>query len=234
MKGWCVRPKSSWQNMISREIYLGLDDRHVVPLDAGGPHRGTPGAVRALRELARAARADGISLDVASSYRSFERQAQIFEEKYSGLRPVLDGNERPLNILVLDPRERVEAITRFSAIPGLSRHHFGTDFDIYSRSLLPPGGKLELTRREYDPDQYFYPLGQWLERHLEDYGFVRPYTGEGRVAYEPWHISFKSEAEQFIRAYDIREELKLLESLNRSWSAPAREAAERGFRDFLA
>jgi len=52
------------------------------------------------------------------------RQAEIWNAKAAGLRPVLDANEQPIDTGTLSERELVFAILRWSALPGASRHHW--------------------------------------------------------------------------------------------------------------
>ena len=40
----------------------------------------------------------------------------------------------------LSPAERIEAILRWSALPGASRHHWGTDLDLIDAHAIQPGG----------------------------------------------------------------------------------------------
>lgn len=82
---------------------------------------------------------------------------------------------------------RCEAILRWSALPGASRHHWDTDLDIFDPDLLPPGAQLQLTPEEYLPGGCFASLTRWLDRHLGEYGFYRPYARDrGGVAVEAW------------------------------------------------
>ncbi len=85
--------------------------------------------------------------------------------------------------------------------PGAWRHHWGTDLDIFDPDLLPAGARLQLTPEEYLPGGYFAPLTRWLDRHLADYGFFRPYAHDrGGVAVEPWHISYRPLADRAAQA----------------------------------
>lgn len=200
---------------INKEMYLGLDDKHLSDYQG---FKATKKALEALKELQNDALLQGLSIDIASSFRSFERQFLIFDEKYQGKRVVLDANEQPLDIKNFSPEAKCEAILRFSAIPGMSRHHFGTDFDIYSKKLLPKNQKLKLTAYEYDKGKYFYPLKLYLEKNLQKFGFIEPFLGNPFISYEPWHISYISEAQEFIKAFDIDEEISLLNQHEREWT----------------
>ena len=90
----------------------------------------------------------------------------------------------------LNDGERVAAILAWSALPGASRHHWGTEFDIIDRAALPKGYVVQLVPREYAAGGPFERLGRWLDEHLEGHGFHRPYRRDlGGVAPEPWHLS---------------------------------------------
>jgi LAS superfamily LD-carboxypeptidase LdcB len=173
---------------------LGLDESHLIQLP-DSPHRLWPATAVAFMAMQQAARADGIKLTLASSYRSFDRQLLIWNEKFTGLRPVLDADSRPLDVTALNDEARIHAILRWSALPGTSRHHWGTDMDIYAPDLLPSGQTLQLEPWEYSPSGYFADLTRWLDSHMQEYGFCRPFAHDhGGVAVEPWHLSDSSES----------------------------------------
>lgn len=217
--------------MINALTCIGCAENHLVKIPqsdlcADGE------AAAALSLLAQAAKAAGFSLDVASAYRSFSRQCAIFDAKWHGTKPVLDAAEKPMNISGLSAAEKVAAICRFSAIPGFSRHHFGTDFDIYSKSLLPPGEKLRLTAYEYAEGAYFYPLGKWLSQNLGRFGFVRPYSGKN-MGYEPWHISYASRAALFLNAFSFDAAAEALHHTDYPWADPCIAYAKKHYRTLL-
>ncbi len=143
----------------------------------------------ALREAAAAA---GFQLRIASGFRSFSRQRQIWNDKLAGRRTLLDAREKPLRAAALPPRERVFALLYWSALPGASRHHWGTDLDVYDGAVLPRGHQLRLTRLE--ADTVFAGLHRWLDQRIASdraFGFYRPYRGQGGVSAEPWHLSYR-------------------------------------------
>ncbi len=143
-----------------------------------------------------AARAAGLDLCAASSFRDFDRQLAIWNGKFRGDRPILDRTGRQLDTVSLSPDERVEAILVWSALPGASRHHWGTDFDVFDAAAMPERSRLQLIPQEYAGDGPFAPLTSWLDAHMHRFGFFRPYVapnggGEPRgVSPEPWHLSF--------------------------------------------
>lgn len=182
--------------MISTQNLLGLSDTHIdfslceVPLH---PDLRSP-----LELLKRDAASQGFSLTVASGYRNFERQCHIWNGKVTGARPLLDINEQQLDPKHLSPKALVFAILRWSALPGTSRHHWGTDFDIYEASALQ-GKRLELSVAETQPDGVFHDFYIWLDQYLRQQTvFMRPYYGDaGGVSPEPWHLSFSPLAREF-------------------------------------
>lgn len=175
---------------------------------------------RPLLELCKAAAQAGFDLRVASGFRSYERQVSIWEAKASGAKPVLDANERALDRHNHDDWAWVQAILRWSALPGASRHHWGTEIDIFDLSSLPKGYRLQLTREETlanGPMGQFY---QWLDEYLSNSSaegnWRRPYFSSNQsthieaesssdvfgVAQEPWHLSYHPLAKRFEQAFD--------------------------------
>ena len=151
-----------------------------------------------------AALADGIDLTAFSGFRDFDRQLAIWNGKFRGERPMQDRAGRPLEPLQLSPRERVAAILWWSALPGSSRHHWGTDFDVKDASALPPGYRFQVVPAEYQPGGPFERLTTWLDAHMHQFGFFRPYdTDRGGVQPEPWHLSYAPLAVRAQRALTL-------------------------------
>ena len=89
----------------------------------------------------------------------------------------------------------------WSALPGASRHHWGTDVDVIDARATAPGYRVQLTPEEYAPGGPFAPLGEWLEANAARFGFFRPFRGVlSGVQPEPWHFSFAPVAENARRA----------------------------------
>lgn len=149
--------------------------------------------IEPLQALRQRAASEGIALAVASGFRSFERQLQIWNAKAQGLRPVLDSAGTPLDISLLSERELVFAILRWSALPGASRHHWGTDMDVWDRAAVAAAYRLQLLPAEYGSGGPFARLHHWLDSPIvRALGFGRPYCADrGGVAPEPWHISYR-------------------------------------------
>ncbi len=213
-----------------KAIFNALDERCFVELENG--LRALDCAAAAFTKLQHEAQKEGFSLDAASAFRSFSWQADIIEEKFTGKRTVLDANEHPIDILALPKEQRLEKICVFSSLPGLSRHHLGTDFDVYSKTLLPTGCSLKLEISEYQKDGYFALLTEFLDNNLKSFGFYRPYEGGGSIAFEPWHISFKTGAEPILKSFSFPAWKNSIKSLNYEF-APFAMAADRDFAKSL-
>lgn len=178
----------------------GRTRTHVVDLAAMAcaVHKHTLAPFLSLR---RAALREGIDLEIASGFRDFDRQLTIWNEKFSGARPLYDAAGQPLDAAALPPAARIEAILRWSALPGASRHHWGTDVDLIDRKPIAAGHRLRLTPDEYELGGPFEPLAAWLDRHAARFGFFRPFRGVlSGVQAEPWHYSFAPVAESARRS----------------------------------
>jgi len=201
--------------MIERaeNLLLGLDECELVEssLLACRVHRQVLDPLYFLTQRAASA---GFILKVASSYRSFERQLLIWNNKARGLRPVLNDVGDAIDINALSARDKVFAILRWSALPGASRHHWGTDVDVYGSAQLDPAYQLQLTVAETQGNGPFAEFHRWLDDELA-YGnsdFFRPYSQDrGGIAPEPWHLSYAPLANTFARQFSpglLRQQLE--------------------------
>ncbi|WP_413693471.1 M15 family metallopeptidase [Psychromonas sp. KJ10-2] len=154
--------------------------------------------------LQSSAKSAGFTLHVASAFRSFERQLKIWNNKYSGVTAILDKLEKPIDINKVSEREKLYHLLHWSALPSASRHHWGTDIDVYDPSLLPQGQSLQLQKSEYLNGGYFSELTAWLGENIQAFGFYRPYQkDQGGVAEEPWHLSYFPIAENCLVQLDL-------------------------------
>ena len=178
----------------------GIERSHIVDV-ADPPCALHTHAVAPFLNLRRAALAAGFDLMPASSFRDFARQLSIWNAKYSGAAPTYDASGRLVDAARLAPAERVTAILQWSALPGASRHHWGTDVDLIDRNAVGAGYRVQLTAAEFTAPGPFAPLLQWLEANAPRFGFFRPYRGVlSGVQPEPWHFSFAPVAEPARRA----------------------------------
>jgi LAS superfamily LD-carboxypeptidase LdcB len=114
---------------------------------------------------------------------------------------MVDASGQPLDAGRLTPDERIEAILLWSALPGASRHHWGTDVDLIDGHATAPGYRVQLTPEEFAPGGPYAPLAEWLEANAARFGFFRPFRGVlSGVQPEPWHFSFAPVAENARRS----------------------------------
>ncbi len=188
--------------MTDNDILTGSTDRHLRRLGAGAqPHWVHTEVVAPLAELQAQAADKGFDLQICSGFRSFERQLHIWNGKLSGLRPVVDNAGNPIVLETLSPWQQIQAVLRWSALPGASRHHWGTDFDIFDAAAMPAGYQIQLTPEEVEGSGIFAPMHDWLDSCVgkdSALGFYRPYaTDRGGVAPERWHLSYGPIADVF-------------------------------------
>ncbi len=171
-----------------RDSLLTLVERKYANRDGMFMHRK---AYDAFLKMHEAAKTDGIELIIVSAFRDFNHQARIWNNKWNG-QQVLSGNIKATEIS--NPIERAREILRFSAMPGTSRHHWGTDIDLNSlnnRYFESGRGK-----REYE----------WLVENASKFGFCQPYTPkdsgrESGYEEEKWHWSYTPVSAQWLSFY---------------------------------
>lgn len=148
----------------------------------------------------------GASLAIVSGFRSFERQLLIWNEKFNGIRKVKNEHGTVLNLESMSELEKIKSIMRFSAIPGASRHHWGSDIDVYDSELLDIAD-VELTPKEVEKGGVFFELHDWLTNKIdlnESYDFYRPYNEDlGGIYPEAWHLSLKTLSQDYYQAYTL-------------------------------
>jgi len=158
----------------------------------------------AFARMQHAAALDGFDLQLVSAYRSFERQAAIWRAKLSGQRPVYDAMQQPVDLNTRQGFAKLEAVLLYSALPGASRHHWGTDFDLYDAAAVDSDYRVQLLGSEYQSDGPFAPMSSWLQVHAIEFGFFLPYRQyRGGVAAEPWHLSYRPLAVGYLQQFSL-------------------------------
>ncbi len=194
-------PGASMPVTCTKQATLGIHDHHIVDL-ATALAVTTPVFVHqdmaeGFLSLHQAAKAEGLDICIASGFRNFERQLAIWNAKFEGLRSVYDKQQRIIDMDKLDDWQKVQAILTYSALPGTSRHHWGTDIDVYDRNAIEQGYQLQLTPEEYTTGP-FRRLSDWLTENSKTYQFFLPYQRQDAgIAHEPWHLSYQPVAMQF-------------------------------------
>lgn len=188
------------------EMLTGKSREHLVslPCPFSDNHFLVPEAQKAFLSLQQAAAKDGFNLQPASSFRDFSRQQLIWNNKFLGKRKVHDDEGNTLDLNTLTDWQKCEAILRFSALPGASRHHWGTEIDIFDPNLLPNNQSLQLEPWEYQKDGYFFELSQWLKYNAQKFDFGFPFLNleaQYKIGQEPWHLSFLPQAQKAYQTF---------------------------------
>ncbi|RLD41620.1 MAG: D-alanyl-D-alanine carboxypeptidase family protein [Bacteroidetes bacterium] len=146
-------------------------------------------AYNAYKNMFKSAQSEGITLNIISAFRSFYHQKSIWEAKWTGKRKV---NGQDLSKNIPNIYKRAETILHFSSMPGSSRHHWGTDIDIYdlNNSTFENGQGLKVYK--------------WLQNNAFRYGFYQVYTANRPFGYEEekWHWSYLPLAKPMINTFN--------------------------------
>ena len=143
-----------------------------------------------LQLLTRDAVANGFELRIESAYRSFEKQLSIWNRKARGELALLSAEGVPME-RPTDEEKLMYAILTWSALPGASRHHLGTDIDVVDGAACPEGYEVQLTPAECEG--MFAKFHAFLTARVEAgdaHGFSRVFVhGRGKIRPEGWHIA---------------------------------------------
>ncbi len=164
--------------------------RHPDFVPVGRPYTDRPGmllrkeAFESFRKMWEAARKDSVPLKIISSTRTFFQQKAIWEAKWSRF-----AKTTP------DPTARAVRIMEYSAMPGASRHHWGTDIDLndLNNPAFEAGGK-------------YASVYDWLQKNAHRFGFCQPYTPKGAERphgynEEKWHWTYQPLSAPMLEAY---------------------------------
>lgn len=148
-------------------------------------------ALEAFFRMKQAAKINGLDLKIASAARNFDYQKKLWNNKWTGYTLV---NGEDLSQTVPDGRERFVKILEWSAVPGTSRHHWGTDIDINNANP------------EYFETKTGKKVYEWLTANAPLFGFCQTYIEKkGSAGYkeEKWHWSYMPLARDFLREYEV-------------------------------
>ncbi|HEY0063814.1 MAG TPA: M15 family metallopeptidase [Telluria sp.] len=160
--------------------------QYLAPRFAAHPQAGA--AFLAMRE---AALADGFDLSPFSTYRDYATQLRIWNNKFSGKKPLYDMAGQVRDTRAFTPDQIIDCILNWSALPGGSRHQWGTEIDVVDAAVMPPGYAPRLLPEEVAPGGLFHPMHCWLDQNMDRFGFFRPYRFyKGGMYPEPWHLSY--------------------------------------------
>lgn len=138
--------------------------------------------LNAFLQMAAAAQKDGVDLKIASATRNFDYQEDLWDNKWNALPAKMDG------------LTKFQTILEYSAVPGTSRHHWGTEIDFNNAN--PQYFNTKEGEAVYD----------WMEKNAASYGFCQTYTAKGPnrpTGYneEKWHWSYLPLSRGFTQDY---------------------------------
>ena len=149
-----------------------LPENFEVELGEIGIRKMDSRIVSIVQKMISDAKSDGIDLLLASSYRSVERQTELFNEQIQKYKQLGYSDTDAYN----EAKEWV-------AIPGTSEHHTGLALDIVTPTY-------QVLDYGFDTTDAF----KWLYKNCSEYGFILRYpktksdiTG---ITYEPWHYRY--------------------------------------------
>ncbi|MCI9011115.1 MAG: M15 family metallopeptidase [Oscillibacter sp.] len=169
-------PKDGWNLIL-------VNGDHPLPQDFQVPeftqlingHAIDKRAYPALQRMMDDCRAEGLEPTICSSYRSWEKQEELFQRKVQSCLPQAGSLE-----------EAEEQAAVWVARPGTSEHQAGLAVDIVDKSY-----------QLLDEGQEKTAVQQWLMEHCAEYGFILRYPTEKSaltgVGYEPWHYRYVGE-----------------------------------------
>ncbi len=129
-------------------------------------------AAAAFDEMRQAANATGLHLMACSTFRSVERQTELYDAE---VQKWMDKG--------YEEAEAKEKAATVVMIPGCSEHNTGLAVDVGS-----------VTNQRVEEDFENEPEFDWLQQHAAEYGFILRYPSDKQaitgVSYEPWHYRY--------------------------------------------
>ncbi|MCF6182204.1 M15 family metallopeptidase [Lutibacter sp.] len=156
------------------------------------------------KKMQKEALKSGIKIQIVSGYRSYQRQLQIWNNKYD--KYILEG---------FSPKETIYKIIEYTTIPGTSRHHWGTEIDIIDANVKMPANLLSATN--YNKKGIYNNLKKWMDVNSEKFGFYLVYNNNSSrkgFKYEPWHYSYKKLSKPMLKQFLKLNILQSVRNLN--------------------
>ena len=163
---------SSWEyTLVNKENLLSADFAPELTAIENGQYFDSR-AVEALNEFVAAAKAEGLTVYITSSYRNYATQESLFNNKVNQYISS-EGSKEAAS-------EKAKTIV---AYPGTSEHQLGLACDIVDKYYQYMNETLADTE-----------LSKWMAAHSAEYGFISRYpkdrTDITGVMFEPWHFRY--------------------------------------------
>ena len=139
----------------------------------------------AYKKMYEAALADSVQLIITSGHRTFTEQIYEWELRW---------NDPRTETVFENEVEKAKFLLQYRAMPGTTRHHWGTDIDLNSFELA------------YYQTQEGEKVYDWLKENAAKFGFYQPYTPyDHKRPYgyreEKWHWSYKPLSRLMLNEY---------------------------------
>lgn len=172
-----------------------------APSLQGSQYKLQPQAAKSLNAMQLAAKKEGIHLTSRSSYRSFHFQRQTWNRRMNKWLEKGFTLEQALNKNL-----------HYVAIPGTSRHHWGTDVDLLDASQKLPEEGLPI--KHFKAEGRYFAMYNWLQKNAHHFDFHLVYTentARKGFQFEPWHYSFAPLAKPLLKEMLLIDYQKLWE-----------------------
>ena len=164
--------KSAWNLTLVNPWNPLPEDYSMTLRQLSGGHSVDERCYPALQEMLDACRAEGLSPLICSSYRSYEKQQALYQNKINRL--IAQGYSR---------EKAAEEAGTVVALPGTSEHQLGLAVDI-----------VDVNNQNLDTSQERTEVQKWLIEHSWEYGFILRYPNNKSeitgIIYEPWHYRY--------------------------------------------
>lgn len=161
-----------WNLMLVNRDNPIPSDFTVTLSDVGDGHQVDQRMAPALLEMLSASKQAGYDILIVSSYRTMEKQTQLYEQKVEYMQEIGYTQE-----------EAEEEAGKIVAVPGTSEHQLGLAIDLVSADYTM------LDEQQEQTASY-----RWLVQHCAEYGFILRYpNGKNHITgiiYEPWHFRY--------------------------------------------
>lgn len=150
-----------------------------------------PEAYLKFKQMQNDAKKEGVEIQIVSGYRSYQKQKDIWNNKYN------KNFENEIFGI-----KNINRIIQYSTLPGTSRHHWGTDIDIIDKRFVPNGDLL--IEKNYSENGIYSQLFSWMKKNSKKYGFYLVYDDSPKrkgFKFEPWHYSYKPLSVIFLRRF---------------------------------
>ncbi len=167
----------------SKGLLMGKS-KDILPFLKGNDYKLQVKVYDALQKMIVAASKKNIKIDVVSAYRSFDHQNRLWKTKY----------EKFIN-RGYSVKGAVYKIIEYTAIPGTSRHHWGTEVDLRDSS------KRNTKYLKSDSNSKYQ---KWMQENAHKFGFYLAYTDNKfrkGYNYESWHYSYREISKPMLNAY---------------------------------